>query len=146
MNIRARHIRRILSAFLAMLLLCWPFSAFAGENPAYPATWQAYMEENGIEEFTYNAVVDGITQVMEAAAKSYEASDADTALKQIADAKNVYWGGSGFKVQMQKKLPAIHKSSALADFKACTKTIKEGGSADDWKADRQTTSIRRRMS
>ena len=132
MNIRARHIRRILSAFLAMLLLCWPFSAFAGENPAYPATWQAYMEENGIEEFTYNAVVDGITQVMEAAAKSYEASDADTALKQIADAKNVYWGGSGFKVQMQKKLPAIHKSSALADFKDCTKTIKEGGSADDF--------------
>ncbi len=132
MNKRAGHIRRILSALLALLLLCWPLCAFAQEGTAYPATWQEYMEENGIEEFTCNAAADGIAMVMEEAAKSYEAGDAKTALKQISDAKNVYWGGSGFKVQMQKKLPAIHKSSVLAGFKTCTKTIKDGGSSEDF--------------
>lgn len=129
---KTKKTRSVLSMLLALLLLSFPLTAFAQEEASYPASWQAYMEENGIEELTYNAVVDGMTQVLDAAAQSYRSGDADTALKQISDAKNVYWGGSGFKVQMQKKLPAIHKSTALADFKSCTKTIKEGGSADDF--------------
>ena len=133
MNVK--RIRPVFSMLLALLMLSLPltaFTAFAQEAAAYPASWDAYMEENGIEEFTFNAVVDGMETVLNAAADSYSGGDADTALKQISDAKNVYWGGSGFKVEMQKKLPAIHKSTVLADFKSCTKTIKEGGSADDF--------------
>ena len=130
MNVK--RIRPVLSMLLALLMLSFPLAVCAGEADAYPESWEAYMEENGVEEFTFNAVVDGMETVLNAAADSYSGGDADTALKQISDAKNVYWGGSGFKVEMQKKLPAIHKSTVLADFKACTKTIKEGGTADDF--------------
>ena len=129
------RIRQIFSILAALLIFMLPLSSLsvpAEETSAYPDSWEAYMEENGIEEFTYNAVVDGMSLVLDTAAKTYESGDADTALKQISDAKTVYWGGSGFKVEMQKKLPAIHKSTVLADFKACTKTIKEGGSAADF--------------
>lgn len=129
MNVK--RIRPVVSMLLALLMLSLPLTAFAEESAAYPASWSEYMEENGIEEFTFNAVVDGMEKVLEAAVSTYQSGDADTALKQISDAKTVYWGGSGFKVEMQKKLPAIHKSTALADFKACTKTIKENGTADD---------------
>ena len=103
------RIRQIFSILAALLIFMLPLSSLsvpAEETSAYPDSWEAYMEENGIEEFTYNAVVDGMSLVLDTAAKTYESGDADTALKQISDAKTVYWGGSGFKVEMQKKLPA----------------------------------------
>ena len=124
-----RSIKRgLFPVLLALMLVFMPLRAMA--DTYYP-TWEEYAEANGIGDFTYNEVVDAMDLVLTAAAESYRGGDADTALDRIADAKNNYWGASGFKTMMQKKLPAIHKSTALADFKACTKLIREGGSADD---------------
>ncbi len=124
-----RSIKRgLFPVLLALMLVFMPLRAMA--DTYYP-TWEEYAEANGIGDFTYNEVVDAMDLVLTAAVESYRGGDADTALDRIADAKNNYWGASGFKVMMQKKLPAIHKSTALADFKACTKLIREGGSADD---------------
>ena len=126
---KTRSIKSILSLVMAVMLLCAPFTAFAED--AYIATWADYKEANGVTEYTWNEVLDAMVPVLDAAAATYEGGDSDTALKQISDAKNNYWGASGFKIQMQKKLPAIHKSTVLADFKAMTKAIKNGDPAAD---------------
>ncbi len=124
-----RRIRQICALLLALLLMGAPLAVFAAGD--YIATWAEYKEANSISEFTWNEVLDAMVPVLDAAVETYEGGDAKTALTQIADAKNNYWGASGFKVQMQKELPGIHKSTALADFKAMTKAIKNGDSAED---------------
>jgi high-affinity iron transporter len=124
-----RRVRQICAMILALLLLSAPAVAFAADG--YVATWEEYREANNVSEYTWNEVLDAMVPVLDAAVKSYEDGDADTALSRITDAKNNYWGASGFKIQMQKKLPGIHKSTALADFKALTKAIKNSASAED---------------
>ncbi len=124
-----RKVRQICAMILALLLISAPLTALAAGE--YIATWDAYKEANGITDYTWNEVLDAMVPVLDAAVESYENKDTDTALERIKDAKNNYWGASGFKVQMQKKLPGIHKSTALADFKALTKSIKNGEPAQD---------------
>ena len=98
----------------------------------YCATWNEYVEAEGLTKgHTYNDVVDGVESVMEAAVATYKKGDADTALEQVAQAKNNYWGGSGMKIDMQKKLPSASKKTTEADFASCNTIIKGGGSADE---------------
>jgi hypothetical protein len=123
------RIRQVFAFTLVLILALAPLSVFAGDT--CPATWDEYKEANGISEFTWNDVLDAMDQVLASAVKSYESKDAQTALDLITDAKNNYWGASGFKIQMQKKLPGIHKSTAQADFKALSKAVKNGDPAED---------------
>ncbi len=124
-----RRIRQICALLLALLLMGAPLTVFAAGD--YIATWEEYKEANSISDYTWNQVLDAMVPVLDAAVASYEGGDSETALSQITDAKNNYWGASGFKIQMQKELPGIHKSTALADFKAMTKAIKNGDPAED---------------
>ena len=112
------------------LLFTFPISAYAD---SYYATWEEYAQENGkAEAFTYNDVVDAMEAVMEAAVASYNSGDADDALSKVSDAKNNYWGSSGFKIMMQKKLPSASKKTTEADFQSCNSILKNGGAADEF--------------
>ena len=97
----------------------------------YQDTWDGYVAANKLTSFTWNEVVDGVESVMGEAVDTYKGGDADTALAMISVAKNSYWGGSGLKIEMQKKLPSASKKTVEADFSECNSIIKNNGSADD---------------
>ena len=125
----ARLKRRCLPALLALTLLLAPVNAFAATD--YYSSWSQYCEANGISSFSYNDVVDAMEDVLDNAVSAYKKGNTDDALSYIADAKNNYWGASGFKIEMQKQLPSASKKTAEADFTSCNSTIKNSGSTDD---------------
>ena len=128
-KLKIRYNKLLLPMLLALLLLFLPFSVKAD---TYYATWDEYAEANGLSSsHSYNDVVDGVESVMDTALATYKSGDADTALKQVAEAKNNYWGGSGMKIDMQKKLPSASKKTTEADFASCNSIIKEGGKYDE---------------
>ncbi|MBR1628041.1 MAG: hypothetical protein IJ679_02085, partial [Lachnospiraceae bacterium] len=98
---------------------------------AYYDTWSEYKEANGVSDFTWNDVVDAMDEALSAAVDSYKSGDAETAKKQISDAKNGYWGASGLKIEMQKHLPSASKKTTESDFLSCNSIIKNEGSADE---------------
>ena len=122
-----KTIKGILPLLLVIMLASRPLLALAAFYP----TWKEYTEANHLSTYTYNDVVDAMDAGLTEAVNIYKAGDADTAKTEFSTVKTQYWGGSGFKVAMQKELPAIHKSTALADFKACNKIIDAGGPAED---------------
>ena len=130
-NEMKKKIKRYLIPILLIgMLIAAPRAAFADE---YYSTWQEYAAANGkTETFTYNEVVDGMEAVLDYAAASYESCDTDAACAAVSDAKNNYWGASGFKIEMQKQLPSASKKTAEADFTACNSVLKKGGTADEF--------------
>ena len=128
---RGRHARFILSLILVFMLALSSVPVFAATE--YYATWEEYAAANNLQAgFTYNQVVDGMDTALTAAAETYAGGDASGAQEMISAVKTSYWGGSGFKIAMQKKLPAIHKSTVLEDFKTLGKVVKNGGTADEF--------------
>ncbi len=118
--------------FMIAAMLIIPVINASASDEYYP-TWSEYAEANGYTEgYTYNDITDAMGLVMDAAAKAYRAGNSDTALSMITDAKNNYWGATGFKNNMQKQLPSAAKKTAEADFSECNRIIKNGGSADDF--------------
>ena len=106
-----------------------PVNVSAGE---YYGTWAEYAKANNIgDEFTYNQVTDSIEDAMDAVLEDYEKGNTEDALSKISDAKNSLWGGSGFKVAMQKSLPSASKKTIESDFSECNRVIKENASYDD---------------
>ena len=128
---RERRTRLILSLLLILMLAVSSVPVFAATE--YYATWEEYTAANDLGGgYTYNQVVDGMDAALTAAAETYKGGDAEAAQEMITAVKTSYWGGSGFKIAMQKNLPAIHKSTVLEDFKTLGKVVKDGGTADDF--------------
>lgn len=125
-----RNFYRKLTAFtLAVIMMAaMPLVVTAD---TYYSTWNEYASANGLTTFTYNDIVDGMETVLQAAVDTYKNGDAETALQQISDAKNNYWGASGLKIEMQKKLPSASKKTTEADFASCNSIVKNGGTADE---------------
>ena len=122
--------KKLFILLFAAAIICMPIYARADD---YYSSWSEYSAANNIgDNFTYNQVVDAMELVLGEAVTSYASGDSEDALNKIADAKNNYWGASGFKIAMQKKLPSASKKTAEADFTSCNSTIKNGGSSDDF--------------
>lgn len=95
------------------------------------ATWEDYKAGTGATGSTWNEVCDAIELVLDQAAIVYKDGDAEGALAWMSSAKNSYWGASGFKIEMQKKLPSASKKTVETHFSSCNSVIKNNGSADD---------------
>ncbi len=121
-----------IACFLAAMIATAGIFYLQAVAAGYPSDWAAYASENGVTEFTYNKVVDAMEAVLAEAVTAYNGGDAATALEAVKVAKNNYWGASGFKIAMQKELPSIHKSTVTADFTACNRVLKDGGSAEEF--------------
>ena len=120
----------ILPLILMIAILVTPLSAKADD---YYSTWEDYKSANSVgNNFTYNQVVDAIEVVLAEAVTSYDNGDAEDALAKVKDAKNNYWGASGMKVEMQKRLPSASKKTAEADFTSCNSTLKNGGTTEEF--------------
>ena len=126
---RIRHRKVAMLLMAALLFVCvWQGTAVAD---AFYGTWSEYKDANGISEFTWNDVTDAMDVALDAAVASYKSGDAEAALSQVSDAKNGYWGASGFKIEMQKKLPSASKKTTEADFASCNSILRNGGTADE---------------
>ncbi len=125
--------RRYFSAFMALVTLIILLNQLPVLADEYYSTWDEYRAANNISDtFTWNQVVDGMEPVLAAAASAYEAGNTEDALSRVSDAKNNYWGASGLKIAMQKKLPSASKKTTDADFQKCNSIIKEAGSAEEF--------------
>ena len=130
-NTLKTNIKHFFTAIFASAILFSSFDSLAAGS--YLQTWDEYASEKELAAtHTNNDVVDAIEIVMEYAASSYRSGDSDAALSAVSDAKNNYWGASGFKISMQKQLPSAAKKTAEADFTACNSVIKNGGTADEF--------------
>ena len=94
-------------------------------------TWEEYKAGTGVAGSTWNEVCDAIDAVLDKAVSVYKDGDAEGALSWMSSAKNSYWGGSGFKIEMQKKLPSASKKTVETDFSTCNQAIKNNESVDD---------------
>ncbi len=94
------------------------------------ATWDEYVSANNLSGYTYNDITDVIEAALADAVSAYEGGDSETALEDIKIIKNQYWGGSGFKIAMQKELASASKKTVEADFTECNSIIKNGGTSD----------------
>lgn len=117
---------------LALLLAAMPVSGIAAMAGETYGSWTEYQEAQGLSEFTWNQVTDAISEVLDAAEEAYAAGNSEQALSLISIAKNKYWGESGLKIQMQKNLPSASKKTLEADFMNLNKTVKNGGSAEEF--------------
>ncbi|MCR4687769.1 MAG: FTR1 family iron permease [Lachnospiraceae bacterium] len=123
-----------LKKFIAFILIfiavtSVPVDVSAGE---YYGTWAEYAKANNIgDTFTYNQVTNSIEDAMNAVLEDYEKGNIEDALSKISDAKNSLWGGSGFKVAMQKALPSASKKTIESDFSECNRVIKENAPYED---------------
>lgn len=132
--------KAIATAMLFLLAFVWLASAFAvSDQSVYAAgtdyeTWEEYKVGTGISGSTWNEVCDAIDTVLGRAVSAYKDGDADGALSWMSSAKNSYWGASGFKVEMQKKLPSANKKNVEAHFSTCNSVIRNSGSVDDLNA------------
>lgn len=116
----------LMTAFI-MLQLVIPSRGYAAD---YYVTWDEYRTGNGISDsYTYNEVTDAMDVMLNEAVADYENGNAEGARAKIAAVKNSYWGGSGFKIAMQKKLPSASKKTTEADFLACNSVIDNNGTA-----------------
>ena len=95
------------------------------------ATWDEYVSANNLSGYTYNDITDVIEAALADAVSAYEGGDSETALEDIKIIKNQYWGGSGFKIAMQKELASASKKTVEADFTECNSIIKNGGTSDE---------------
>lgn len=121
-------INLIIVAFLIAGLIMPSLSVRAD---SYYGTWEEYAKANGLTSYTYNQVTDAIDEVLTIAVASFSKGDSDDALSKVSDAKNSYWGSSGFKIAMQKELPSAAKKTVESDFSEMNSIIKAGGSNDD---------------
>ncbi|MBR4207910.1 MAG: FTR1 family iron permease [Lachnospiraceae bacterium] len=126
------YVRNVLSILLLATVILASSVSVSAADDTYPS-WGEYAAAKGYAgSYTNNDVVDGIEEVMNAAAAAYRAGDAEGALGFIAAAKNDYWGASGLKISMQKKLPSAAKKTAEADFTKCNSIIKNSGTPDEF--------------
>ena len=131
--------RKRLSVMSVLLVLMYVLSIYTfniSEIKVYAAgtdyeTWEDYKAGTGIKGVTWNEVCDAIDEVLDKAASLYKDGDADGALSWMSNAKNSYWGASGFKIEMQKKLPSANKKNIETHFSSCNSVIKNNGSQDE---------------
>ena len=117
-------------ALAALMLITFPRPVKAD---TYYDTWDEYAAANELtDSYTYNDVVDAIESAMTEAESDYQSGDSEAALEKIKAVKNSYWGGSGFKVAMQKNLPSASKKTVESDFTECNSVVKNAGSSDDF--------------
>ncbi len=125
-----------LALLLILVLFARPCITWAD---TYYGSWNEYASANKLtSKYTYNQVVDGMEKAMTAAVESYQAGDSEKALSQIADVKNSYWSGSGFKIEIQKQLPSASKKTLETDFSECNRAIKEGKTVDEFSTVKDT--------
>lgn len=129
-GITAASVCRMLACVLFVLSLAAPCPAVYAAGAEF-ATWEEYKAATGEGSGTWNEVQDAIDAVLDRAAEAYKGGDTEGALLWMSSAKNSYWGASGFKIEMQRKLPSASKKSAETQFSACNSVIKNGGPADD---------------
>ena len=98
------------------------------------ATWEEYKEGTGVDGSTWNQVADAMDDVLDEVAAAYKDGNTEEALIWLSNAKNGFWGPSGLKTEMQKKLPSVSKKSTETQFSACNSVVKNGGSVDDLNA------------
>ncbi|MBQ7564544.1 MAG: FTR1 family iron permease [Lachnospiraceae bacterium] len=108
----------IMAVFLSMVSVPIPVLA------AMASTWSEYADASGISNPSWNEVADAIESVLDEAVTAYQNGNAEEALELISNAKNGYWGPSGLKTEMQKKLPSASKKSAETQFSACNSAVK----------------------
>ncbi len=114
---------------LTVLLFTQLFQTVQADE--YYPDWQSYVSAHQLTSYTYNDITDAIDEVLDAALASYKSGDTEDALSKVADAKNNYWGASGFKIEMQKQLPSAAKKTTESDFTTLNTSIKNGMSYDD---------------
>ena len=118
----------ILVFFLIIGFSLQNLNAFADD---YYSSWDEYAQANGLSSYSYNDITDAIEEVLGYAVDAYASGDSEGALAKVSDAKNNYWGASGFKIQMQKSLPSASKKTTESDFASMNSIIKKSGSSDE---------------
>ena len=125
------HLYRNLIVIFMITALFASFCRIKAAATDYYSSWDEYKASDGISDFTCNDVVDAIDNVLAAAVADHKAGNNEDALSKISDAKNRYWGQSGFKIMMQKQLPSAGKKTIESDFADINNLIKNGKGNDE---------------
>ena len=117
--------RRILSAILAILILCGSFPSLIHADGEVYLTWDEYMEANNVTSWNYNDQARVIKEVADYACQLYEAGDKETAYEY---AKATYWGYyevSGFERNTMNYISGSRVSEVELAFTTLRKAVKK---------------------
>jgi high-affinity iron transporter len=112
---------------LAVSLICTTFTMTA-KAADYVDNWDDYAEANGYSttygEYTWNSVVDGIVQVLEAGKASFQAGDYDAARQAGSDAYYNFYETSGME-RYTNGISGSRVSAVELSFKTVRKIAKK---------------------
>ncbi|MBR1865534.1 MAG: FTR1 family iron permease [Lachnospiraceae bacterium] len=132
---RRKVITILLSLILCMAML---FPAVVRAEGTYYATWDAYTAGTGLEDATWNHVVDAMEEVLDASVAAYESGDADAAYKGVNDAYYGYYETTGFERVAMGYISGARKSEMELQFSACKSVAKKGGTTEAFQTEVET--------
>ena len=133
-----KKINKVWTAMLLMTLCLSVLLPTTVRAEAYYATWDEYKEGAGLQDATWNHVVDAMELVLDTAVDNYEAQDADAAYDCVNDAYYGYYETTGFERVAMGYISGARKSQMELQFSACKSVAKKGGSKEDFKAEVET--------
>lgn len=136
---RKRGLKKVITVLLSLIIcITMLFPAVVQAEGTYYATWEEYTAGTGLENATWNHVVDAMEQVLDTAVDTYEAGDADGAYKGINDAYYGYYETTGFERVAMGYISGARKSEMELQFSACKSVTKNNGSTDEFEAEVDT--------
>ena len=129
-------LKRYKQAVALLMLACMcvfltPVISYADD--AYYETWDAYQTGTGLQNATWNDVVDAMDAVLDQAVATFESGDLKEAYNGINDAYYGYYETTGFERVAMGYISGARKSEMELQFSACKSVAKKEGTLDAFK-------------
>ena len=98
----------------------------------YCSTWDEYQQASGLEDATWNDVVDAMDQVIATASEKYASGDATGAYDCINDAYYGYYETTGFERIAMGYISGSRKTEMELQFSTCKAVTKDGGTTEEF--------------
>ena len=121
----------VVLAIIATLMFAMHVSVFA--DTSYPATWKEFSSENSPagEQWTWNEVVDAITDVLNSGEELMQSGDTEGARKAGSDAYYGYYETTGFE-RIMNGVSGARVSQVELAFANVQTVAKSGGTYDEY--------------
>lgn len=125
-----KQYKQVLAVFLlaCMCVLSMPVVSWAEEE--YYSTWDAYQSGTGLQNATWNDVVDAMDAVLDNAVSLFESGDLKAAYNGVNDAYYGYYETTGFERVAMGYISGARKSEMELQFSACKSVAKKEGTLE----------------
>ena len=118
MRLATKQCKQVLAVFLLACMCVLSIPAVARAEEEYYATWDAYQTGTGLQNATWNDVVDAMDAVLDNAVSLFESGDLKAAYNGVNDAYYGYYETTGFERVAMGYISGARKSEMELQFSA----------------------------